>query len=313
MYARGHIPDHPAVVAKRTGLHLHPEYGAMRAGTVPLTTSNRALLPRDKGGPGIWNQFDVGACEGCGNGSAATIQMALDGTPLSEPISPVGNYLQALMTDASPNPDGTLPWLIDTGTMPSSVLAGWLLYGGSPASVWGQLPMGSGTMYSKDATAPQGALIQPSPNQLYGSRQCRLNGAYFLTTSGTTLLRDIVRVLAAKKVMTNAIPASGSQFQSYTGGVLGALSGDIDHCSFVLDYEWVGTQAQLDSFMAGDDSNVAMLVLHCCNSWGGIGCPDGGDWGEVDSINQLGGQYRADANYAQQAQDWCVLSLTRVS
>lgn len=318
MYPRGHIPDHPAVVARRAGLHLHPDFGAMRAiGSLPLATQNRIWLPRSKGGPGIRNQTNANGCEGCANSSGATTQLALDETPLPEPISHVGSYEQALMNDVVPNLDGTLPPLLDVGTMPSSVLTGWGLYGGPPESVWGQLPMGSATMYQDPSgtnpAIPQGALIQPTPNQLYTGRQCRLQGAYFLTSTGTNLVRDVLRVLASKKVLTNAIPASGDEFQSYSGGVLGALSGPIDHAQFVADYEWTGAQSTLDGFMAGDDSQIGMLILHVVNSWGGVGCPDGGDWGEVDPLNELGGQYRANGDYAQQAQDWCVLNLQRLA
>ena len=318
-YPRGHIPDHDAVVDARTGFHLHPEYGAIRSQpTLPLFTSNRALLPRDKGGPGLRNQFDASGCEGCANSSGGTVQLALDGTRLAEPISHIGTYYGGLMCDAPPpNPDGTLPPLLDVGTMPSSILSGWQLFGGSAESAWGQLPMSSRTMYidpsGQNPAVPQGALIQPTPNQLYAGRSCRLNGAYFLTSGGVALVRDVMRCLSAKKVLTNAIPASGDAFQGYMGGVLGALDGPIDHAQLAIDYTWTGTQAQLDAFLAGDDSLVTLVILHGVNSWGGAGCPDGGTWGELDSINNLGGQYRADANFIKQAADWAVLDLTRVS
>jgi hypothetical protein len=306
-YARGHIPDHPAVVAARPGLHQHREYGAMRAGTMPLATNNRALI--------LWllNQFDVGGCEGCAHAIGVALQLALDGTPLAEPPSHIGFYLGALMCDAELNLDGTLPRLIDTGTMPSSITSGMLIYGGSAASVWGQLPMSSRTMYDPTPGLDQGTLIQPSPNQLYAERFFRLQGAYFLQSVGAARARDIIRVLASKRVLTIAIPASGQDFQGYRGGVLSALSGPIDHAQLIVDYTWLGDQASLDSFMNGDDTLLSLLQVHGINSWGGVGCPDGGDWGEVDTLNKLGGQYRANSNFVQQAEDWCVLDLKRVA
>jgi hypothetical protein len=209
------------------------------------------------------------------------------------------------MCDAVPNADGTLPPLIDTGTMPSSILSGMLLYGGCGASVWGQYPASSATMYAADQSTP-GALIQPTPNQLYSERAFRLDGAYFVTSSGAALVRDVMRVLASGRVMTNAIPASGSAFQSYSGGVLSALDGPFDHAQLAVDYEWMGTSYDLDAFMGGDDSLVGAAQLHGVNSWG-----EG--WGERDGINGLGGQYRADSNFIQQAQDWCVLDLKRIA
>lgn len=308
--ATGHIPDHPAVVDARVGLHLHPEYGAMRAGTMPLATHNRALLGLDKGGPGIRDQKRVGACEGFANTSGATLQFALDGTPLPEPLSAAGAYLQALMVDASLNADGTLPPLIDTGTMPSSILGGWLTFGAALESVWGQLPVDTDTMYvdptGANTNVPQGALIQPTPNKLYTGRACRLQGAYFIQSTGTGIVRDILRVLASKRVLTNAIPASGASFQNYSGGVLGALDGPIDHAQLIVDSEWTSDQASLDAFMAGDDSKVGSLILHGVNSWSST-------WGEVDALNGLGGQYRADNSYVQCVADWCVLDVRNVA
>ncbi len=303
----GHLPDAPAVVDARVGLHLHPEYGAMKAGTMPPFTTNRQKLRW------LVNQTDIGGCEGCAHGSGTTLQLANDGTPLDEPVSHIGLYLQALMIDAPLNADGTLPWLVDVGTMPSSILGGMLTYGGAKQSVWGQMPMSSGTMYSRDSGAPEGALIQPSPTQLFGGRAFRLNGAYFLQSTGVALVRDLVRVMASGRVLTNAIRASGSAFQQYTGGVLGALSGAVDHAQLQADYTWTGAQSDMDAFMGGDDSKATLLQIHGVNSWGGVGCPDGGDWGEVDSLNLLGGQYRGNSAFIQSAEDWCVLDLTRVS
>jgi hypothetical protein len=303
MLARGHIADHPAVVAARVGLHLHPEYGAMRAGTMPLRTTNRAKLPTSQGGPGILDQHDSSSCEGHAHASGVTLTMALAGTPLPEVASPVGLYLGALLCDATVQPDGTLPPLIDRGTMPSSILGSMLLYGGCGASVWGQYPASSATMYVPGTTTSQ--LIQPTPNQLYGERAFRLNGAYFLTTSGPALVRDVIRVLASGKVLTNAIDGSAAAFQSYGGGTLGALGGEVDHAQAFLDYDWNGDQASLDAFMGGDDALVGSFVGHGCNSWGAL-------WGETDSVNGLAGQYRCNSDFAQAAQDWCVLSLTRV-
>src|ERR1700727_1691450 len=101
-HSTGHNPDHPEVVKKRLGVHLLPDYHAIRATPLPLKTANRQNLWR------IWNQHDVRGCEGCAHSSAMTLRLAIAGTPLPEPISNVGFYLGALMCDETPGPDGTL-------------------------------------------------------------------------------------------------------------------------------------------------------------------------------------------------------------
>lgn len=305
MFARGHIPDHPAVEARRAGLHLHPQIGAMRAGTLPLMTTNRAFLSAAKGGPGILNQNDTGSCEGHAHASGTTLFFAILLRALVAVVSPVGLYYGALMDDRKQNNNGTLPRLFDTGTMPSAILAGMQRWGGCAADVWGQYPASSGTLY-EDPSNPNSPLIEPTPNQLYAERAFRLNGAYFVLTNGHQKLVDLMTALAAGYPVSDAIPASGPEFQGYAGGILGTLSGPIDHANLIVDYTWIGTAEQFASFLAGDDSlALQYLVFHCVNSWG-----DG--WGEVDSIaGVLGGMYRANTNYVQQASSLCVLDLAR--
>ena len=300
-YRTGHIPDHPAVVAKRLGLPLFRKYGAMRAGALPLATKNRAQLKW------MLNQQDTGSCEGHAHASAITLRLALAGTPLSEVISPVGLYYGALLVDCTPNPDGTLPQLFDTGTMPSSVLTAAQTWGSTGASAWGQYPASSTTMY-QDPSNPQSPLIEPHPEQLFAESAFRMNGAYFVQTAGLQKVVDILTALAAGYPVSDAIPASGSTFQGYTGGVLTAeeMTGDVDHANYIVDYEWTGTQDQFTSWLGGASGLDQYLIGHGVNSWGGVGCPFGGDWGEVDSLNSLGGQYRFDRTFFDMVQDACI-------
>jgi hypothetical protein len=313
VYRTGHIPDHPAVVAKRLGFHLHPEYGAMRAGALPLKTTNRARFKW------LLNQEDTSSCEGHAHSAGISIRLDIAGTPLTETVSPVGLYLGALVVDRQPNPDGTLPALFDVGTMPSSILTAMGVFGSCGASAWGQYPASSTSMYQSpsDPAAIQngGPLIAPTPEQLYGESSFRLNGAYFVKSSGLQKVLEIMAALAAGFPVSDAIPASGDGFQGYNGGILtaAALTGDIDHANLVVDYEWLGTQEQFDAWAGGASGLDGYLVGHGINSWGGVGCPFGGTWGEIDALNGLGGQYRFDRSHFDQLDSACVLDVKRAS
>ena len=118
-------------------------------------------------------------------------------------------------------------------------------------------------------------------------------------------------MLASGRTITDAIPASGSQFQSYSGGVLGALSGPIDHCNHILDYEWTGSNQDWLTFVTAlsqGNTSVATslgtnLIFHCVNSWGVT-------WGEADVVSgEPGGFYRANTNYFNQAQSLLVVDI----
>lgn len=302
-FRTGHRPDAPAVVDARIGLHAHPEIGAMRAGTLPLKTTNRAKLW------GIWNQSDVGGCEGCGHSTGITLRLALAGTPLAQPVSNVGLYYGALVVDRVPSLDGSLPKLFDTGTMPSSILSAAGAWGTAGASLWGQQPMSSQTMYLNPSANPGDAdyqaLREPAPEQLYAESSFKLKGAYFVQTQAMQRLVDILTVLAAGRPMTMSLPASGSDFQSYSGGVMGWPSGPVDHCNALLDYEWTGTQEQFDAFLAGAPGLDQYLIGHAVNSWDVT-------WGEADAVaSQSGGLYRVDRSFLDQLADPCVLDVVR--
>ncbi|MHB8330780.1 MAG: C1 family peptidase [Acidiferrobacteraceae bacterium] len=286
-YCTGHIPDHPAVVARRLGLHHFRGIGAMR--TAPLgPTSNRAKLW------GIWDQHDASGCEGCAHASGVTLRLALAGTPLSEPVSNVGLYLGALLVDRQPNPDGTLPALIDQGTMPSSILTAMGLWGSCGASAWGQQPMSGATMWSDPTTQ---ALIEPTPEKLYAESSFKLGGAYFIQSTGNQKILDIMAALAAGFPVSIAIPASGQDFQGYKGGVLGALSGPVDHANLLVDV------------LSWDGKDPTTAVFVGVNSWNQA-------WGEGEPGNPsniTGGMYRCNSDFIAGLQDACILDVTRSS
>jgi hypothetical protein len=321
-YRTGHIPDHPSVIKKRKGLHLASNYSEImaRAASLPLFTTNRAKLLPQFGGPGLTNQDDVGACEGFAHAEAGTLRLANQGKSKGL-ISPARLYLGALRFDSQVQADGSLSPITDTGTTSSSILNAWSTFGAELAANDPQYPTSSATMY-KDPSDPQSELIVPAIDQMYADSPYRFNGAWYILSVGTQRVLDLLAALASGYTATIAIPASGSIFQGYTGGVLGSLSGPIDHAQHILDYEWTGSQNDFTSFVTalkqGATSQAATLalassaggvtpnfVLHNQNSWG--------TWGEGDAMSGAAyGLYRSNLNFFNQAEDACIIDISAV-
>jgi hypothetical protein len=311
MYSTGHLPDHPEVVKRRKLLRL-TRLGAgflLLAGSLPMATTNRAWMAVSKGGPGILDQDGIGACEGFAHASSATRFLTSQGQS-SGLLSPTALYLGALLIDQTVQPDGKLSPVTDTGTMPSSIDSAWQVFGALLAKDDPQYPASTATMYQTPSD-PNSLLVLPAVEELYADNSFRYTGAYFLTTQGPARLLEALSTLAAGRDITVAIAASGPQFQNYSDGVLGALSGDIDHANFITDYEWTGSAADWAAFTTAltqnDTATIArlapQLIFHCVNSWS-----EG--WGEADSIAQVsGGMYRANTAFFDQAQDLSVIDL----
>jgi hypothetical protein len=318
-FSTGHIPDLPEIVKRRVGMHMHPAYRTIRATALPMQTTNRLKLLVDKGGPGILNQHDVGGCEGCGHAEAGTLRLANLGVSRGL-ISNTALYLGALLVDRQIDVvTGQLSVVTDTGTMPSSIQAGWQTFGARLAADDPQCPMQSSSLYvtPSDSNSP---LILPAPETLYADSPYRYGGTYFIQTVGCQKVLDLMTTHASGRTCTDAIPASGSQFQSYTGGVIGALDGPVDHCNHLLDYSWTGSAADFSAFvsalqqgawttamglaMAGTTPN---LVFYGQNSWDIT-------WGESDVVSRAsGGLYRANINHVNQAEDLCVVDISAAS
>jgi hypothetical protein len=308
----GHIPDHPEVVKKRTGIHLHPKFASWMAGvaSLPMQTTNRAKLMPQFGGPGVLNQNDTGSCEGHGHAAGGTLLLANQGKSQGL-ISPAMLYLGALLCDSTLQADGTLSTITDTGTMPSSIQSAWQTFGAILAVNDPQYPAISTTMYQTPSN-PNSPLIIPGPDKLYAASPYRFQGMYFLATGGPAKTLALLVALAGGYPVSDAIPASGAQFQGYTGGVLGALSGDIDHCNLIMDYQWTGTSTQWTQYVTALTQNniSAMLPLNqyllliCLNSWST-------SWGEADAVSTAtGGTYQANTDYLTQAESLCALEIS---
>lgn len=284
----------------------------MATAALPLATTNRAKMSPSFGGPGILNQQDTGSCEGHAHASGGTLFLACQGKSPGL-IDPTQLYLGALLVDRSVNPDGTLSTVTDAGTTPGAIVSAWQTFGARLAAGDPQYPASSATLYVTPSD-PNSPLILPTPETLYAGSPYRFVGAYFIATASPSALLQALSVLASGRPITDAIPASGSQFQQYTGGVLGALSGPTDHANLIVDYEWTGAAGDWATFLAalGQGSTTAIsalsswLVLHCVNSWG--------PWGESDAVSGMAyGMYRANIDYFNQAEDLCVLDLTAAS
>jgi hypothetical protein len=316
-FPTGHIRDSDEVKKTRVGLHLHPRigaaFGASASVIFPLSTNNRAKLPVSQGGPGVLNQTDTSTCEGHGWATVTCLHFALKGTPIPLP-SPLGFYYGALLVSNRSNPDGTIAPLYDQGTTPSAIIQAMVIWGSCPATVWGQYPANSSTLWTdpSDSSSP---MVPVKPEQLFAESGFKLKGAYFITSAGNQKILDLITALASGEILTNAIPASGPTFQRYKGGILGAVEGPVDHCNVVLDYAWLGTVDQLAEYIAALGTNNEdvlsalnqFIVFYGVNSWGEI------LWGESDVPEIQGGMYRAGRAFADQMEDLCVADLEKIA
>jgi len=271
-YFTGHIPDPPAVVARRKGFHILKAKRGLGVAPLPLKTNNRAKLLTALGGPGILNQKDTGSCVGHAIASAITLRFALMGKPIPL-VSPVGVYDVARMISRSPNADGSLPPLSDDGTEPNLAYSGLAEWGACSAATWGDYPATSATIND-----------EPTPQDMMLTADFKLSGAYFLDgTAGDQYLRDLMTALAAAYPLSYALAASNNTFQGYTGGVLGPMDDAVDHENYLIDYEW-------------DGSNLSSLIVYGTNSWS-----EG--WGESDVVGIGGGMYRANRQFIAKYSD----------
>lgn len=311
MRKTGHLPDHPEVVKIRTPIQHHRDYRSMRSSPLPMMTTNRSRIATSRKGPGVLDQDGIGGCEGYAHGLTGTLRLLIMGVSAGL-ISPVRLYLGALLMDRGLNPDGSLTIVTDAGTMPQSIQAAWQTFGAELAANDPQYPASQQLIYA-DPTDPNSGLILPSIESLHTDSPYRYTGAYFIASNGSQRLLDAMTVLAAGRPLTDAIAASGPEFQNYTGGIISTLSGPIDHANTILDYEWTGASQDFQSFVAaleqGADALVASLAhyltLHGQNSWG-----ETTGWGEGDQVSEVsGGTYRADKTFFDNAEDLCVIDL----
>lgn len=282
-FPTGHIDDPDDLILRRVGLHIlaarHERMRAVRAAPLPRSTNNRAKLDPSNGGPGILDQGSgpdgTLSCEGHSHAAAATLRLALQGTP-TKLLSPIAPYQGALMVGTQPNPDGTLPPLNDTGTESNLVQVAMREWGMPTAEAWGNYPASARTITN-----------WPNLSQLEAAQECRYDGSYYIQSIGDRRLLDLMTALAAEFPVVDSMQGGGATFQGYTGGVLGMLDGPIDHSTYLLDYEgWDGT-------------NLESVVWWGATSWGR-------NFGE-------GGLYRCNRHHINQIIDLEVMDIRRLS
>jgi hypothetical protein len=251
----GLVRDHAEVVKRRVS------FQAMRLGApvLPLAVDLSSFAPP------IRDQNGFGMCVGEAYSAAANTRLAVAGTPV-DAISPYCVYKLARCLDRA----GASTPLADSGTSPGSAIAAFQNWGVVSDATWGQ-------------EDPSTLNAEPTLAELEEASDFTLNGAYFLQSSGDQRVVDICTALASGFPLGLSLAASGAEFNDYSGGVLGALSGPLDHENYCVGYTLSAP---------GDWSSV---VLTMRNSWG-VG------WGES-------GSYRANRAFVDQCEDWGVLDV----
>lgn len=255
MRATGLVRDHAEVVKRRVS------FKAMRLGT-PVLPLSIDLSPSC---PPVKDQNGFGMCVGEAYSSAVNTRLAVAGTPVAL-VSPYCVYKLSRCIDRA----GASAPLTDSGTSPGSAIAALQNWGVVSDATWGQ----------EDATSLN---AEPTLTELEEASDFCLNGAYFLQSDGDQRVIDICTALASGFPLGVSLAASGSEFNNYGGGVLGALDGPIDHENYVVGYTLSAT------------NDFTSVVLKCVNSWGT-------GWGEA-------GLYRANRAFVDQCEDFAVLDV----
>jgi hypothetical protein len=279
-YRTGHRPDPIEIVRRRKGFHLLKAKRGLGATALPPSTNNRQWLSVSAGGPGILDQGDTSSCEGHAHASGITLRFAIQRKPIRL-VSPIGVYDVARMISRLPNADGSLPPLSDDGTEPNLVISGLSEWGACSAEDWGGYPASSATINE-----------EPTAEDMELAAEFKLDGAYFMTSSGDQYMLDLMTALAAGYPVSGAIAAYGAAFQGYSGGILGPLDDGVDHATLWVDYDgWGG-------------SDLSKVVIYGVNSWSE-------NWGEADAPGITGGMYRGSRDFAAKySSATCVLDLS---
>jgi hypothetical protein len=238
----GYLPD--PVGHRRTAFrHL-----ALRLGVAILPASVSLL----RFAPDVLDQNQTGSCTGGSTGAAIATSLASAGTPLGFVPSPRGIYNIGRAIDRAASTDGSLPPLTDDGAQPNQVMRG--------ISEWGVRPMRGPTSTGANYDCePSNVNLEPTLGELEEEATCLLIGQYEVTSTGRQRVRDLQAALAGGRALTFAIAGGTNDFQSYLGGVMGALNGELDH------YVWMyGYETQVDG----------SVIFLCSNQWGK-------DWGEA--------------------------------
>jgi hypothetical protein len=200
-----------------------PVHRLVGAGSYPRSASLEAYVPE------VMDQGQTGRC--VGYGKAGAIYTSGQGTIFL--ASPTGIYRLARAIDRIPNLDGSLPPLIDEGSMPNQADRAIGEYGVSPFD-----PAIDGPDISDEELNHE-----PTLEELEQDSAVRLIGSYALDETAPDFEAQVCRTLAAGYAISFALPDTDDGFENYSGGVLGGPVGRVygGHELFAFGYELTGT------------------------------------------------------------------------
>lgn len=275
--------------AYKTGLHVLVAKARFAVPAVfPRSLSWASyVLDTTKGGPGILDQHDAGACTGMAKAGSIMTRLAIMKTPV-EPISPIAIYNGSLRLDRIPSPDGSLSALADVGAASNLATRQVQEWGACSVKAWGV-----------ETVSSAACIIEPTEAQLDAESQFQVTGSYGILTQGDAKVVDKLTALVNGYLIEETIFAD-TAFQAYTGGIITAPSNWSDqskyagwHRIYTCGYSW-------------DGSNLSSVVFQFVQSWG--------SWGERDVITGISpstfGFWRAARAWSDQLLDQNVQNIT---
>jgi hypothetical protein len=193
----GHLPDPPG--------HLVSGFGLLRAAGSAQTPTSALLTP-----PDVMDQGETSACVGHATSGACQTSFRAAGKPLPFAPSPLGIYLLARCIDRQRNANGTLPALVDGGSMPNQAMRG--------IAEWGVVPMGGPTPDGRRSDADPAVINrEPTLQLLEDGSQLELTGYYRIDSVGAARVSDLRKALAAGHAVCFAVQVDDT-FEGWSGG-----------------------------------------------------------------------------------------------
>lgn len=235
---------------------------AARLGLLDNTPSDVDLEPHC---PPVFDQGPTSSC----TGHASSCGIFTSAGWLGFVPSPAETYRNGRAIDRDPW-SGHFEALSDSGASPNEVFRAINEYGLKPL---GPLVRGRYSDAHEDTINDE-----PTLTDLLAESRNILVGEYGITGTVDSRRQQARMALASGKPVCAAISGSSALFQNYTGGVLGALNGPLDHYVCLIGYE------------TRDDGSTIWKVR---NSWGDWG-ESGNCWIDDNAFAELGNMIVAD-------------------
>lgn len=203
------------------GFHLHPA-AKLRADVLAPQADLLSALPS------IWNQRRTGSCTGHGFAGAITTTFAAHGHVLPAPVWPRGLYANGRIIDRRPEPDGSLPPLVDDGAMPNSLVRAMDLWGVATENEQDDGRTATSPDYSDYLEAHVND--EPSFLELEDESMFLVRGFNAVLDLATDKITQFCQAIASGHAVMGAIQAGTNEFQSADGSrVLGPQGISPDH------------------------------------------------------------------------------------